>query len=735
MPPVPTYLSVASRSPASSDKRPDVSKLEPGTAAQTVDLSGEQGKNIACKFDLDKVQIERIERRSWADIVDDEDSEDDDFTPHFVNECTSPADVPGAPSLFSEDIPIITITDGSNCSVSPPPLMSPCSLSDSISDGSALSPSVRLKFGSFEEEGQAAYDDSFKLSIKLVSRSHFFVSSVCEHASSAEISAVPSTKLSKNKKKTKKTRAAVVAETNTVPIIRKPAANQDTVAEDVDDLYVAMYEGQVLDLKRTETRGRGMYANRDIAPGELVHSSFPYVTVVNDNFLESFCHGCFEPIENHIWCDGCRMAWYCSSRCKEKHTSESHTPEMCSTLTRMYGAFKDDTATARLVLGVLYRRKQEMTQGYISGETSYDDVLRLLPHSSEMKGEVLNEVKAIAKLLTPLLTDDIRLASDEALFDLICRIKCNHHGLDDLNNRRYGLGVYPRACFFNHSCRPNVTYTIDGGVLSFRAITPIKQGTEACLSYTDLYQVTPIRQKNLMESYFFQCNCGRCSETPDENLDCFLAGFRCPIPKCPGVLKPVVQSDSTTEAKAGGEALKCSKCGEIKDNVQQLKSAEVIADAFLQRGVQLREDGLYVESRHTLEQLLTLYEKILHPHHAILFHTYAGLMNACNAVLDLNVAANYCRKLIHLMESVGVYPRYHPDLCAHYGFLGNALLCIATTAPCSDPSEQAALLERSLLAFKRAYELLKVVRGEEHPATRETFAKISRVQQSKRMLL
>jgi len=530
----------------------------------------------------------------------------------------------------------------------------------------------------------------------------------------------------KNKKKSKKIRSG-----EPVVVTRKPVAKDDTVADDSDELYAPMFKDYPVCLTRSVERGRAMTAKEDIEAGQVIYSCRPYVAVVTDSMLESFCHECFETINRHVWCKSCKMSWYCSESCMTSHASHQHTPAMCSALQKLYHTSRDDTAIARLVLGVLSQRRRELTEGYANGETTYDDVLRLLSHVTVMTSEALSDVKALMRSLAPLLSDDLKLSSDDALFELISRVKCNHHGLDDLNNRRYGLGVFPRACFFNHCCRPNATYTIDGGILYVRAMCAISPGSEICLSYTDMYQVKAVRQQNLKETYFFECNCERCREPAEVSQDKYLGGFRCPISKCPGVLERV---GVPVEGKKDKQRMRCSKCGEEKNNAQQLIAAEEIANAFLQRGIQLREDGLLNEARTTLEQLLSLYERVLHPLHSVLFHTYAGLMNTYNSVLDLNAAGVFCKKVLHLMESGGVYPRYHPDICAHYCFLGNSLLCLATTTNVSG-DEQKALLDNALAAFRKSYEMLRLVRGDSHPASREVFAKISRTEQTKRMLI
>lgn len=76
-----------------------------------------------------------------------------------------------------------------------------------------------------------------------------------------------------------------------------------------------------------------------------------------------------------------------------------------------------------------------------------------------------------------------------------------------------GYGVWPEACFFNHSCRPNVRKSRDGREWSFWASTDIQEGEELCITYLggeekdlDVEQ----RRDKLKTEWGFWCGCKRC---------------------------------------------------------------------------------------------------------------------------------------------------------------------------------------------------------------------------------
>lgn len=76
-------------------------------------------------------------------------------------------------------------------------------------------------------------------------------------------------------------------------------------------------------------------------------------------------------------------------------------------------------------------------------------------------------------------------------------------------------GVYPTACFINHSCLPNSHNNWNGDAEheTIHAIRPIKIGEEITISYDRGGRHT-VRQAFLKETFGFHCNCRGCSLPP-----------------------------------------------------------------------------------------------------------------------------------------------------------------------------------------------------------------------------
>ncbi|KAG0039965.1 hypothetical protein BGZ82_005936 [Podila clonocystis] len=130
------------------------------------------------------------------------------------------------------------------------------------------------------------------------------------------------------------------------------------------------------------------------------------------------------------------------------------------------------------------------------------------------------------------------LTIDQATFRAILyREVANSFGIRDASGELLGFAVFPRACFFNHSCFPNVQKKRATGSpskeqdgeenqrvrqMEYWSTRYIQQGEECCISYGDISKNREERQQRLEEMYFFRCSCPRCigEEKHDTNSVC-----------------------------------------------------------------------------------------------------------------------------------------------------------------------------------------------------------------------
>ena len=167
--------------------------------------------------------------------------------------------------------------------------------------------------------------------------------------------------------------------------------------------------------------------------------------------------------------------------------------------------------------------------------------------------------------LASVCVDVLQKAESEAsCIDVMMRLSCNIFTIVDTEtNDPLGVGFFPLSSSINHSCESNasvrygvyditlwflrykqpsgILYRFTESRLSVVADREIHAGEEVTISYTNTSKPTWSRRHSLLLSYYFNCNCTRCSTR--DRID----GFKCLNQGCPGVCC----SDSETKIDLG----------------------------------------------------------------------------------------------------------------------------------------------------------------------------------------
>lgn len=135
----------------------------------------------------------------------------------------------------------------------------------------------------------------------------------------------------------------------------------------------------------------------------------------------------------------------------------------------------------------------------------------------DLSKETLEKARAVAEHIVPL--------------EMFSRISGALH----LNAFDAGAhsALYHTGSFFNHSCQPNVRWTVvstdhDSNssrsqadicypIMSFVLTRDVQQGEELFISYTDTEQPGEVRRKHLQWGYGFECDCKRCQGLANES--------------------------------------------------------------------------------------------------------------------------------------------------------------------------------------------------------------------------
>ncbi|KAK6067358.1 MYND finger [Seiridium cupressi] len=293
--------------------------------------------------------------------------------------------------------------------------------------------------------------------------------------------------------------------------------------------------------------GHGLFALKDFQPGDVVLAiDRPLVAELDMERLRDTCAWCFQrgatdPQERAMSaamglpagfievkaCTGCRRISYCSKKCQTKAWKSEHKYE-CKILAP--SERPDLPEAVRAAIKLLGR----LRAGAIKGEgTKGDDLKYILNFRPYAGGQGLDE---FSRQNTKQLIDDFNMlgwaawkySNDPSLENeaiskgFVFNVLCNKFRLaSPLDDTGLGLGFDPLICTANHSCEPNVNLVFNQPATVFRALTRIKKGDEIFMKYVDVTNPFSVRQEELKEAYYFNCQCPKCKKGAHSMEDTF----------------------------------------------------------------------------------------------------------------------------------------------------------------------------------------------------------------------
>ena len=382
----------------------------------------------------------------------------------------------------------------------------------------------------------------------------------------------------------------------------------------------------LLEVRKDAIKGRCFFANRDIKKGELVLRVPSYTFVIDTESKDYLCQNCHrqptliegKPLPQAgrpvlaFSCASpvspCSHVRYCSKECSQQDFQRYHQYE-CEEIASWHsqkprhwllaqtGYVQDYT---RLMLRIITRaglESTEMPPGWTQG-MAFSDVWKLCDNLQSFPIDSLNKFSRIASLLTefalkhalkpklPLVDDDIHqflvsqhLSTSQlhsTLLLLICKEECNSFGVytfayegAQVERQSYGVGIFPDAVFFNHSCNPSVghvprPFAGTGTAMLFYALKDVQAGEEVSISYLSSGNSVKQRRKLLKDIFFFNCVCDKClaeesqdaAATPPSN--CSTNAADCPEIGCRGWMVPKALARADSAVELGNNALQPS---------------------------------------------------------------------------------------------------------------------------------------------------------------------------------
>lgn len=294
----------------------------------------------------------------------------------------------------------------------------------------------------------------------------------------------------------------------------------------------------LVEIKQDDQQGRYVVATAKIPAGTLIIEENPVVHGPRSPTIP-VCLTCYHPVTHESpRCSKC--GWpFCCENCISSETHESHECKAFQAAASFVEADKFKFNKIEEKYDIIYPLRMLLTRNKDpeiwdkckTFETHVNQFGENQHYSLTEEGDILLERDmAVSHYIRKTLRMD---EDDKTMTSLFGMFYTNDFETSKHGNKTVIRMMYLLPSLMNHSCVPNIRITfdnIDNGLnLKVVATKDIQQGELIYHSYVDNLDPTPIRQKKLKNSKFFNCHCKRCKD-PKE-LGSLASAIRCPACK------------------------------------------------------------------------------------------------------------------------------------------------------------------------------------------------------------
>ncbi|OXB59249.1 hypothetical protein ASZ78_016884 [Callipepla squamata] len=208
----------------------------------------------------------------------------------------------------------------------------------------------------------------------------------------------------------------------------------------------------------TEGKGRGLKAQKEFLPGDVIFAEPAYAAVVFDRKCGE--HRAYrravQAAERLHRCGQCKFAYYCDRTC-QRDAWLNHKNE-CSAI-KKHG--KAPTENIRLAARILWRIEREGSGLSENCLVSIDDLQNHVESfDEEEKKDLRIDVESFLEFW-PAQSQQFGVQYISHIFGVI---NCNAFTLSDQRGlQAVGVGIFPNLCQANHDCWPNCTVIFNNG--------------------------------------------------------------------------------------------------------------------------------------------------------------------------------------------------------------------------------------------------------------------------------
>ncbi|KAB7506023.1 SET and MYND domain-containing protein 4 [Armadillidium nasatum] len=343
-----------------------------------------------------------------------------------------------------------------------------------------------------------------------------------------------------------------------IEIPDNPIENLDTPSVSFGINRILKCATEAVHVKIDEKTGRGLYAKREIEPGDVIMVEKPYVSALNLPNFETHCNNCFKRFKTPVPCDACSRVWFCNEMCLEEAKDGFHSSE-CPVLNLLYDktigsmgiiAFRimfkltwENTKTLRICRKIDTRlpdsdplhmefkfnsREKYHTDDYLTTYKLVTNAQKRLSFDLFLKSIIAVYIMQCLKVVDFFKGDDVSYDDEIFIASLVLRhlqsslcnsvsiteylVKSSDTGLPE--HLHVAEGIYPTISLLNHSCDPNVFRYCVGKECVVLAGKTIRKGEQLLDSYGTSFvmEEKDIRERILTPLYYFECDCIACKE-------------------------------------------------------------------------------------------------------------------------------------------------------------------------------------------------------------------------------
>nr|XP_043613744.1 histone-lysine N-methyltransferase ATXR4 [Erigeron canadensis] len=271
----------------------------------------------------------------------------------------------------------------------------------------------------------------------------------------------------------------------------------------------------------TESAGRGVFATRNIQPGELIHTAHPLVSHPSLSLIHKVCYFCLKhtsPKHPQV-----PNVLFCSEDCKKQAMDFYEVEKEAD-----WSAFVAHCQLRGLKYPLLAKRLACMV---ISGKFDANSLDILQPEhlSAEMISQMEEELGLLRGALeeSGIKEEQLTFLTIEWYAGVLARIRINAFRIEvaggsyeDLlasaaasveSEAAVGNAVYMLPSFYNHDCDPNTHIIwLENVEARLKALREIEAGEELRICYIDASMDREARQNILSNGFGFECSCPRC---------------------------------------------------------------------------------------------------------------------------------------------------------------------------------------------------------------------------------